>query len=668
MSEFKVLKNAVKKKFDEMSKYDLFVTDVSKDDIWDVYINSFPEGTNPIYKERTEHDCQCCKQFLRAVGGVVSIIDGKVVSVWDVEIEGFYQEVANALSAYVKSKAIKNVFRHYENSAGTDKSIQLVEETTVTWGHFFCKLPAKFVKSNDDIASQLSDYRSNFDVLKRSLEEITLDSAETVLELIDQNSLYRGAEHEGIVTKFVSIKKAFDKIKEIDREVFLWEKSVKLKGASKIRNTVIGSLLIDLSEDKDLDSSVKSFESKVAPTNYKRPTALITKGMIAKAQTKVAELGLEDSLERRFAVEKDITINNVLFADREVKANMNVFDEMSDEVVTKSKSLEKVEEIDIKDFLDRVVPKADSIEVLVENKHSGNFMSLIAPSNPDSKNMLKWKNNFSWAYNGELTDSIKDRVKSAGGNVMGDLRCSLSWFNGDDLDIHVHEPCGNKIHYGNKNNRLTGGTLDVDMNAGGASSRTPVENITWANRKKMNEGVYKVIVHNFSKRETVDVGFDAEIEFDGNITSFSYDKAVANDKKVTVAEFKYSHKNGIEMIKTLPTSSSSKEVWNVNTETFNKVKMIMNSPNHWDNDETGNKHWFFIVDKCNSGERGRGFFNEFLNEDLREHRKVFEVLGSKLKAEQSDNQLSGLGFSSTQRNHAYFKVSGKFARTVKVNF
>ncbi len=668
MSDFKLLKNAVKKKFDVMSKHDLFIADVSRDDIWDVYINSFPEGTNPIFKERTEHDCQCCKQFLRSAGGVVSIIGGKIVSVWDVKVEGFYQEVANALSAYVKSKAIKNVFLHYESSVGTDKNIQLVDETAVTWSHFFCKLPAKFVKRNSDIATKLSETRSNFDVLKRSLEGITLDSAETVLELIDQNSLYRGAEHEGIVKEFVRLKKGFNKLKEGDREVFLWQTSVKLKGASKIRNTVIGSLLTDLSEDKDLDSSVKSFESKVAPTNYKRPTALITKGMISKAQEKVAELGFEDALNRRFAVEEDITINNVLFADRSVKKAMNVFDEMSEEVVTKAKSLEKVEEIDIKDFLDKVVPKADSIEVLVENSHSGNLMSLIAPSHPDSKNMLKWKNNFSWAYNGEVTDSIKERVKAAGGSVTGDLRCSLAWYSRNDLDLHLTEPCGNLIYFSRMHSANRTGRLDVDNTSGGTRKDPAVENITWADRSDLKEGNYTLQVHNYSGSNSNEAGFDIEFEFGGKITSMSYDKAVPSGSKVTCIEFKYSHKNGVEIVKSLPTSSSSKEIWNINTEAFNKVKMIMNSPNHWDDNETGNKHWFFIIDKCNSGEKGRGFFNEFLDEDLREHRKVFEVLGSKLKAEESDNQLSGLGFSSTQKNHAFFKVSGKFARTVKVNF
>jgi hypothetical protein len=39
-----------------------------------------------------------------------------------------------------------------------------------------------------------------------------------------------------------------------------------------------------------------------------------------------------------------------------------------------------------------------------------------------------------------------------------------------------------------------------------------------------------------------------------------------------------------------------------------------------------------------------------------------------MKAEESSTQLSGLGFSSTQRNHVYVRVSGTFNRVVKVTF
>lgn len=43
----------------------------------------------------------------------------------------------------------------------------------------------------------------------------------------------------------------------------------------------------------------------------------------------------------------------------------------------------------------------------------------------------------------------------------------------------------------------------------------------------------------------------------------------------------------------------------------------------------------------------------------KEHRRVFEALGSRAKAEYSDDQLSGLGFSSTSHNDVVVKVDNK---------
>ena len=75
----------------------------------------------------------------------------------------------------------------------------------------------------------------------------------------------------------------------------------------------------------------------------------------------------------------------------------------------------------------------------------------------------------------------------------------------------------------------------------------------------------------------------------------------------------------------------------------------MFSPNHWDNNSKGNRHLFFMLDNCINPEPVRGFYNEYLIESLHDNRKVFEVLAGKMKAEPTEDQLSGLGFSTTKR-------------------
>ncbi len=671
LPKFLDFKAVVQQQFDKLSSWALFVTDVSKEDLWDTYLSAFPTGSNPLFRERTEHDCQCCKSFIRACGNVVAIIDNNLVSIWDIEIGGAYQTVAKALSKLVKSRPICGEFLHTEKNLGIDFNHQMLEcGDVLKWNHFHYMLPGKFAKSRDGIGTTLSYSNSNKDVFKRSLQEISTEAIETTLELIEQKSIYRGEEHKSIIKLFLAHKRMFDSLdKEAEKDNYVWAISLELGGAAKVRNTVIGTLMIDISEGKELDIAVKVFESKVAPTNYKRPSALITKKMIMNAEKKVTELGIESALSRRHATIEDITINNIIFADRTVKKKMNIFDEMQKEVPVNIKSLKKVEEVDISTFITNVLPRTEGIEVLFENKVADNLMSLLASVNPEAKHIFKWGNSFSWAYNGEVADSLKQRVKKAGGNVEGVLRFSIQWNDDDnnqnDFDAHCIEPNKNLISYPKKGRRQPStGMLDVDIiNPGNVVA---VENITWTDKALMQEGEYTFLVHNYSHNGGK-TGFTAEIEYGGNIYTYCYDKELRNNEKVVVAVINFTKLCGIEFIKSLPSTQATKKIWNIHTNQFHKVRMVMASPNHWDGKKTGNKHWFFIIENCKNPEKARGFFNEFLSEGLSEHRKVFEVLGSKMKAESSDKQLSGLGFSSTQRNSFLCRVTGSFSRLIKVN-
>lgn len=673
MSEFHKFKEAVNNQFELMSKGNLFTTGVSKEDVWDMYLSSFPEGTNPMFRTRTEHDCSCCKQFIRACANVVAIIDNKMVSIWDINIGGHYQVVADALSKLVKSQNIQNVFRHYDKNLGTDENRELLESNEVIiWKHFHYKLPEKFVLSKRHIPTYLGEKQTNKDMLYRALTEITPDAIESVLDLINDKLLYKGDEFLNNVKFLKEIQSKFNSecTTQESKDFFCWKYSFELGMQCRIKNSVIGTLLSDLSDGIDIEVAVKKYESKTAPQNYQRPSALITKGMIKEAEKKVQALGLEQSLHRRHANIHDIKINNVLFADRSAKKVMGVFDSLSQQVSPTIPTLDKIQEVSIEDFVKNVLPYSTSMELLVENSHTNNFVSLVAPEYADAPSIFKWGNNFSYSYNGEVADSMKQRVKSAGGNVDGVLRFSIQWNDGDnnqnDFDAHCIEPSGNLIHFPSKGRQHpSSGMLDVDITSPGR--KVAVENITWTNKNKMQEGEYEFLVHNYSHNGGR-TGFTAEIEYDGVIYSYTYDKNVPQSKKIQVAKIVFSKTNGITFIESLPSSKSSKTVWNIPTEQFQKVSVVMNSPNHWEGENSGNKHWFFMLENCLNPDKVRGFYNEFLMDNLKEHRKVFESLGSQLKADYADTQLSGVGFSSTQRNHVICKVSGKSNQLFKIKF
>lgn len=681
--EFTEMRDRLISNFNEMTKdaTHLFEVSVDKDEIWNTYLDSFPAGTNEIYRERREHDCSCCRQFIKTIGNAVVIKDRKVTTIWDFRTDdATFQPVLDAMSAFVKRHAVSDIYVSKFKKIGTMQNYEELENGQMKeWSHFFLELPDKFVdrsgRSEGDIKGGFRDTRN---VFKRSLDEIDMESLDTILELITSNTLYKGEEWKGVLTEFRKYKKEYDKLtSDFDKELFAWEQSVSAGIAiGRIRNHSIGTLLVNVSEGMDLDTAVKKYEQIVAPTNYKRPKEIFTKKMLEDAKKTITELGYMDSLGRRFATLDDITVNNILFSNKDSAKRIDgaddIFGEMEREVISSPKKFSKVEEIPVDKFVSDVLPTASEVEAYFENKHVGNMVSLIAPKNKDAKTMFKWDNNFGWAYAGNMTDSMKERVKAAGGKVDGDLRFSIQW-NEDgkdncDLDAHCKEADGFEIFFGTAKKPYfsnTKGQLDVDIIH--PDGNVAVENITWADRKTMKPGKYVFFVHQYSG--SVRNGFRAEIEFDGQIYSFDYSKSMRTGEDVKVAEVTLNADGTFTIKELLPSNVSSREVWNLHTNQFVPVSVVMYSPNYWNEQEgIGHRHYFFMLKDCVNPETPNGFYNEFLKNELTEHKRVFAALGSKTRVEDVEDQLSGLGFSATKRDELIVKVKGNTERVLKVKF
>jgi hypothetical protein len=644
--DFKPFAEAIRKHFADMATDQLFVVDSDRDKIWETYLAAFPEGTNKIFRKRGEFDCSCCRSFIRSAGNVVSVQNGALVSIWDVAGQPEpYQTVANAMSKYVKSLPIKEPFLTPQKEHGTAFSREYVEGLVQQWNHFSVAIPPKYV--NPSYVEKRGELRATHDVLVRGLTELSPESVSIVLDLIDGKSIYRGDEHRKAVADFKALQDRYLAAPDNARSLMGW--SLLNSPVARFRNTVIGTLVQDLSDGVDLEKAVKSFETKVAPQNYKRPTALITKNMVADAMKTIGELGLESALQRRHAKLSDVSVNSVLFVDNSVKGIMKggVESLLMEQVKPAPFDKKKATEIAIDEFVSKVLPKTTSLQVYLENHLAGNLVSLTAPVDPAPASLFKWTNDFAWSYNGNVADSIKDKVKKAGGMVENvSLRVSLAWYNYDDLDLHVIEPGGGLIYFGAKQSRVSDGNLDVDMNAGGPKSREPVENTRW--KKRLRDGLYKVVVDQYCRRESIDVGFEIEIEYGGVLHNLKYEKGVSG--KVPVADITV--KNGVvsEIKTNLKGGSISQDLWGLKTQELVKVNSVVLSPNYWDENQVGNKHWFFILEGCKNPEPTRGIYNEFLNAKLEKHRKVFEILGDKTKCPVVEDQMSGIGVSSTRKD------------------
>lgn len=703
----------VQEKFADMCKGGkLYRSAVTGRQLWALYLESFTPEADPKFRdpESSTHNCNHCNNFIKRYGNIVGLDDDyNIVTMFDVEgVDEDYAPVAKALSAALKNAAIAEVFFEtyaelnelpYEKCTksaakfrlGVDQNVKrytkeeaeafgVVKPNEIrTFDHFHLDLPKKFVDTTGaSVESIMAGYRTDKEVFKRAMDEISIDTFNLVRDLIKQGSLLNGETHLPKMEKMVPFKNEYDGLSAKQKDNWCWATSYGLLIA-KFRNELIGVLCSELSQGEDLNTACQSWNKRVDPANYMKATAPITQSQIEAAKKFVAENGYTESFNRRIATIDDIKVTEI----KHINAGNGTIEEVSIfDAVKPNKSrhqrnkFDNIEEISIVKFMKDVLPTATSVEAFLDNKHEGNMVTLTTSVTDESKPMFKWDNNYSWTYNGNLAGKsmIKDAVKEQGGIVDGVLNFRLAWNDGgqdtSDLDIWASEPGGVKIGYStdyrkDRGNKRTpqSGQLDVDNTNPG--SKMGVENITWTDKNKMRDGVYKLWINQYSARNSK--GFKVEIEVDGEIHEYTYDRPVFGNVQVAEVtlkdgEFSINH--------ILPSTSSSKTIYGLETKNFHRVNLMCLSPNHWDGNNTGNKHFFFMLDKCKADRRLRSFHNENLNSDLVQHKKVMEVLGATNMIEDvaKDSQLSGLGFNATVNDELIVKVSGTHKRMMKIKF
>lgn len=667
--DFRPFGKAVHDQYTSMSKSAdgvLVTSAVDSDALWAHYLASFPEGTDPIFRVRSVHDCSCCRNYVKNLGNTVLVKNGKIITVWDDcgKLDFPYNIVGTAMAEFIRNHGIETIFRRGERSYGNLHTRD--GKDPIVWSHFHGSVETKHFEKG---STQTGSAKVNAQVMRRGLEELSPASVAIVAEMIKEDLIYRGAEHAESVKSFQKLQSEYlKKNSRTAKDIFIWE-NLFTKGAL-FRNTVIGSLVTDISEGIDVEKAVASFEAKVAPANYKRPKAIVTKKMIDDALKTIDDLGVEDALYRRMAQMSDVTINNVIWASRAAKGQMRggigglMLEEASKVSGVLPKEAKASVVMKIEDFIKDIVPDAEKLRIAVDDPSK--MFVLTAASAENAPNIFKWNNNFGWSYAGGLADSdIKARVQKAGGRVTNAaMRFSLAWNNSDDLDIHVTPPNGKKIYFGNPS-----GILDVDMNAWNISPK-PVENCSWM--KTPADGLYKIFVHNFRRRTADNQGFQVEIESQGSTMVLECD---TNDTRDTAHTINVTVKNGtvvdVKHGKAYKSSGGFKwEKWGTSGENWHEVSTMLYSPNYWDENAVGNKHYFFVSEDVVCDEEVRGIYNEFLKPEFGDkHRRVFEMLGNKTKCPVIDHHLAGFGFSSTRRDSVLVEVTkGKRVQIMEIQF
>lgn len=710
---FKELNNKMQEQFAVMQKHKLFRLGTTGQEIWDAYLGGFKPGQNPIFRDpaSSEANCNNDKNFIRRYGNVVAITeDYQVISMFDINVEGSkYEDTIKGIQKLIAKSKVKEVFFEtfdglnslpYEKTSKTAAFFQLGHKETLKqysqaevdkfgvvntrdiyrFNHFHVLLNKEFVDmSGKSVESIMGTYRDNKNVFQRAMKEIPLDTLNLVVDLINQGSLLDGATHLYKVEQFIPLKREYDSLPENKKDLWCWLKSYQLPFA-RFKNELIGVLCSELAEGVDLNEACKSWNKRVDPANYMKAVAPITKRQIEEAKKFVEENGLEDSFNRRFATIDDIKVDEILYSNvgSSKIPSVSIFDSVKPTSTRHKRSeFDKVEEVTIEKFMKDILPGCTSVEAFFINQQKGNLVSLTTAAVPDSKPIFKWGNNYSWTFNGNLAGKsmIKEAVKTAGGAVDGVLRASMIWnesgSDNSDLDIWCLQPDGQKIGFdagyrkdnGNKFTSLSG---QLDLDNRGPGKDVGIENIYFKDLSKMKNGTYKFWVNQFNNRNSK--GFKFEIEFDGETYNYVYDRPVAGNIPVAVVTLKDGQFSIEHLIPSTEGLGSSEEIYGLETNQFHKVNLVCLSPNHWDGNNVGNKHYFFMLEGCKTPTSIRGFHNENLNSDLQAHRKVMEVLGATQTIEPAEKQLTGIGFNATVKDELVVRLQGTHKRVVKIKF
>lgn len=601
---------------------------------------------------KQHYNCSCCLSFLRKFGGIVFVDDtGKVSSpLWlPEEVPEHFKQSIEAMKKEVENSPVIDVFLTSEAVIGTPFN---TGSNGGTWNHFALEVPraSRYVKTTLSSGQKRAELREDVKILKRGLDEFSLDVCNKALAYLNSGSFYRAEKADDRIEWIIKCKKDIaDKSPEaVNNLLFLFAAKAPI-GWAKIKSSIVGTLLEDIEKGLNTEQVKRNWETKMS--GYMRATVAPTAGNVAAAEKVVAELDVAGSLERRYATMEDI--KDFLWKTIKEEKPEGFFSGIVTKPVAAANVLELPSmKMSWTKFTEKVLPTVKNISMKVPN-NGNSFFALTTASEVTSPNILQWDNPISWYYHGGVDSTIRDRVINAGGKYEdNDIRISLIWNNRDDLDLHVITPRHEEIAYYKKKS-FCGGWLDVDMNVSGETD-TPVENVRWS-KGTAPRGQYKVVIHNFCNRCRTSVPFKLEVQIGEEVFTFE-GRVMSSSCPNEVFTFEYTPNKPVKVLSASGQRAviADGKVWGLTPNTYVNVTGITLSPNYWQDEPLRHigKHLFFLLEGCKDSNStlGRGLFTEHLKAEFRPIRSTLEAHMARVKLKEVPAPACGVGINTTKQD------------------
>lgn len=360
----------------------LFTTDATG--LWEAFISNIP------LEARQHYTCHACRHFIERYAGLVTIDESgqKHSALWGY-VPTFFSASIAAMLRILKRARVTDVFYADSNILG--------QPVTHQWHHMSVSLPhPTYYRHTLLTANQrMAEKHEEFVMLMNGLQEYPLDIINQAVALLKTDSLYRSEKCLGVAEWLLSLHQSRKSTRDHQRKVNLVWVAVATAppGWCHVKSTMIGTLLDDLKAGLSYHLVSSRFADKMKPTQYQRPQVNPTAGNIKQAEKLISELGLERSLERRFARLGEIQAlwqpkevrqeqsSTGIFSHITPKGRSNVHFDMH--TTEKTMTWEK--------FHREVLPYAESIEYYVGYGRD-NYAAITTALYDDAKPILQWDN------------------------------------------------------------------------------------------------------------------------------------------------------------------------------------------------------------------------------------------------------------------------------------
>jgi hypothetical protein len=365
----------------ENGKQPLFLTDVNN--LWDVYLNSFPSPHFNDDNVRQYYNCRSCQQFIQKYGGLVTIDENgtTIPAMWDI-VDAPYEltGTVSALYSAVRSAKVIGVFLSSEKSWGT--------AVTGIWRHLSVVPPSAMVFNNRALTAfqAMAGKSDDFKTVMRALDEYKLSHLETALTLLRSDALYRSEKVLGQAVWLYNLQVdrthgGANKVNKVWKAI-----ATAPDGFCHPRSSMIGTLLEDIVAGKPFDVISRAFARKMNPTVYQRPQVAPTSGSIAAAEKLVEKMNVAPALERRFAQLNELQAiwrplehkpqGTGVFGHLLPKGSQTVSMNIPAQTMTWDK------------FQRTVLPTAEKITLLAPSL--GTYTAFVTATNADAIPILQW--------------------------------------------------------------------------------------------------------------------------------------------------------------------------------------------------------------------------------------------------------------------------------------